>query len=133
MKILIDQFVLAAGDAESPSGLKINGKIVAEIAPRLRAMAVRAFDRANLQTSITFKITREHADTRICEAFILRHAVELPRSGLVKFSAADTRGGESDFFLADAVIESDEGEQIGATSIHTYTILGGAISILKPV
>lgn len=134
MKITIEPatgrpFELAGHGHTSPADLRINGELVAETAEYLRATVVDVFNRGNRRTSVTFSVTREHASVEAAQLYLLRHEVNVPRSGLVTFEAEQARGS---LWMYDAVLNTVSSSHVGATTLHSYSILGGEISNINP-
>lgn len=132
MKIKINNYPLADGALEGVSQFKINGQRVSQVAQFLRAAAVRVFNRGNLQTTVTFAITRAHESLMAAELFILEHDLNLPPQGLVTFTAGGAETQETERYLADAMITVSDREYIGVTTIHHYTVVGGELLKIKP-
>jgi len=98
-----------------------------------RADQVITFDRGNRQTTATFEITRTFATQDEADVFVLEHEETVPSSGLVSFTAFMPNGQKVVRYLAGGKIEQHElTEQIGVTTRHQYTIVGGTIQQTKP-
>lgn len=129
MRIMIQtssgEFDLCKGIAEDEhtQDLRINGKELLQVAQFLRATRGKAFPRGNTTTTVTFTVTREHADGRTCEEFIMAHHAAIPKAGDVLFIAEGS--GQSRYKLSDAGLDSHEPVQIGVASIHRYVFIGG--------
>jgi len=146
MKVTIGTFTLAEHDFTStPAGhqattlkstavsdFRINREVAGQIAEFVRAAQVKTFDRKNRKTSISFSVAREHTTIRNCEAWILEHSTKLPNSGLVTLQAKSDSGASSERYLQDAVLVVAESHYEGASSFHTYQIIGGDILTEKP-
>ncbi len=132
MKIKIATFWLSEDGQLSPDSLRVNGKRVIQIAALLRADASVTFNRKNTVTTIGFSITREHASVREAEAFLIQHEAEIPSSGIVEFVCYDGDGGESSFYLETGFLEVTDATYIGCSTFHSYSLVGGRITITKP-
>ena len=117
-------FVIAPGGISSPSGLSIHTERNTQVRQALRAPAARDSDRGNLQTSVTFSVTRYFPSPQLAEAFILLHASTIPGGGTVVFQTV----GSINFYLTNAVIKTTESKHTGRTTLHSYSISGGLIS-----
>lgn len=132
MKIKIENFWLAEAGQLSPDSLRVNGRRSIQIAALLRAEASKTFNRKNTVTTISFSITREHASFREAESYMIEHEAGIPASGIVEFICHDENGGESSFYLDTGFLETSEAYSIGVSTIHSYTIVGGRITTVKP-
>ena len=121
-------FDLCAGNAkgEYSEAFALNGAEVVQEAQFLRAVTSKAFPRGNTRTTASFTITKEHADARTCEAYILDHHAAIPKTGDVLFIAEGS--GSTTRKLSDAAFVSHSARQIGVTSIHVYQFTGGDFS-----
>lgn len=133
MKILIQtgsqSFDLCKGadQSENVEHFAINGReLVQEPEGFLRATKTKTFARGNTKTRVRFTITKEHADFRTCEEYILDHHATIPKTGSVKFIAEGS--GQTERTLSDASLVSHDRDHIGVTSIHTYEFTGGDFS-----
>jgi hypothetical protein len=126
VKSAADEFVLCGGmDAsEFTEDLQIDQQEQVEPGYFLRAKKCKQFARGNTETSISFVITRQHADIRTCEEYILAHAASVPKTGDVQF-IAEGANGNSTKKLSDAQFKGCSHKQIGCASIHTYRFIGG--------
>jgi len=133
MKVKIDNYSLASGNLEGVSNFRINGQRQAQIGQFLRAEDVKVFNRKNLQTNVSFTVTRLHESLMIAEIFILQHDRDVPAQGLVTFIAGDEGGKQIERYLNAAMIQVSERSFIGVSTMHSYTIIGGELLIQRPV
>ncbi len=133
MKIRINEtFWLAEENELSPDSLRVNGKRAVQVAPLLRAEAAKVFNRMNTTTTVSFAVTREHADARAAEEYMIAHEAAIPDSGIVEFICHDESGGESHFYLDTGALEATDANNIGCSTTHSYTLVGGRITTTKP-
>lgn len=121
-------FVLVAGVAETAlmEDLKINHQRVVQVGEFLRALTAQPFARGNRKTTMSWSITREHADFRAAEQFLLSHSAEIPASGTLMLIAEGS--GQKTYKLSNAELQTHESKRIGVTTLHTYTFIGGDFS-----
>lgn len=128
MKILLGNFSLAAGGAESPEDLRIEGRREVQTVALLRAADSLVLARGNRQLSVSFSVTREHRTYGAAEGFLLAHAATLPTGGTVTFVCEDAHGAQVRYTAQAAAVRSDLGTQRGVTTTHAYLLLCGPIS-----
>jgi hypothetical protein len=110
---------------------RVNRKIQAQ--EIFRADQIVTFDRGNRKTIATFEITRTFATQDEADVFVLEHEETVPSSGLVAFTAFQPNGQKVVRYLAGGKVDSHElVEQIGVTTRHQYTIVGGTIQQAAP-
>lgn len=80
------------------------------------------FDRTCRKITFTFTVQRVHADAETCELFILDLDSNLPSSGNVTLTP--TNSGSLRYIPGGFVV-NHQSQQNGASSITTYTIVGG--------
>jgi hypothetical protein len=144
MRVIIQngaaEFVLCKGiaDDENVEGWRESSRELVQIAAYLRAVVAEAFPRGNTQTSLSFAITREHADAKICEDYMASSHRSVPKTGkLIFITEGELIGGggvagQSRWELTKAALEGHDRFQIGVTSIHTYSFLGGDFTEATP-
>jgi hypothetical protein len=125
MRIFADKVQLA--DHGQIEVFDLNEQRVLQIDDGPRWEEVKVRDRKNSQTAIVFKVNRLHASLTACERFILQHAVQVPRRPAVFLMICDYSGQKFELRLLNAGIQSVVSTFIGATSMHTYTVVGGRI------
>ena len=128
MKILIDDFCLAAGGGESPEGLSINGSQPAQISRLLHAANASVLPLGGRVNTIAFAVTREHASNGAAAGFLFAHAATLPESGDATFLCEDAAGPQVEYAAAAAAVTADQGTQNGNRTTHKYTLVCGAIT-----
>jgi hypothetical protein len=115
-------------EGDAVSAFALDGAQLAQVVPLFRAATVQAINRGNRTRTITFTRTRRpHASAEAARLFLADHDKEL--EGITADDCVLTfRVGGSDYSrtLKDAVVTSHRGEQIGLTTRHTYTLVGGA-------
>jgi hypothetical protein len=117
-------FILAPGGISSPNGLAIHTERNTQVRQALRAMAARDSDRGNMQTSVSFSVTRYFSTVQLAESYILLHASTIPGGGTVVFQTV----GGTNYYLTNAVVKTTESKHTGRTTSHSYSISGGLIS-----
>lgn len=91
----------------------------------LRGPKAKQADRGNLHTTVAFSVTRYFDNIADAEQYILLHAATIPGGGTVKFTS--TSG--TNFYMTDSVVSTTESKQTGRTTLHSYSIVGGVISL----
>ncbi|HEX4083985.1 MAG TPA: hypothetical protein VHY22_03665 [Chthoniobacteraceae bacterium] len=136
MLVSIGTFNLCDGTREGGVGttrlrFRVNRKI--QVQELFRADQVETFDRGNRQTIAKFEITRTFPTQEEADVYVLEHEETIPSSGLVAFTAIQPNGQKVLRYLAGGKVESHElMEQIGVTTRHQYTIVGGEIQQTMP-
>jgi hypothetical protein len=98
-----------------------------------RAEEIETFDRGNRETEVTFEVSRTFANQEAADVFILQHETTLPSVGIVTFSAFLPNGQKVVRYLAGGKVRLHAlVEQIGVTTRHQYTIIGGNIQSTVP-
>ena len=119
---------LANGGRESIDGLAIDGQRIVQVGTFIRAEEITPFARKNKKTTITFSVSREHNSIEDCGNFILTHAAELPFQGTLHMISIAAGGAEYEKILPNATIISDRSRQMGQSSFHSYTFIGGQLT-----
>jgi hypothetical protein len=132
MKIKIGDFWLSKEGELAPDSLHVNGERVIQPADILRAASKKFFNRKNASTVIAFSVTREHSSVRAAEAFLIKHEAEIPDSGIIEVISYDGSGGEESAYIPTGFLKTTEASYIGCSTFHSYTIIGGRITITKP-
>ena len=132
MKIKINEFWLCEDGQLAPNSLHINGRRQVQIAQFLRAGASKVWNRKNTVTTISFSVVREHATTRAAEGYMLQHEADIPASGVVTFVCPDKNGAEDFFYFDAGILDTTEAAQIGVSTEHSYTLIGGRVITTKP-
>lgn len=133
MRITIGNFVLCGGTETNqfPEQFSVDGSQILDVQQALRAKAVRVVDRGNTTTSISFAVTREHASYLAACAFAMAHHHEIPKSGVVAL-VCQTPGAQT-YYLQDGRLQSTRCSPIvGVSTVHAYTLIGGAVSTSQP-
>ena len=128
MRILIDNFCLAAGGAESPGELSIDGKQPVQISRLLHAADANVLPLGGRVNTIAFSVTREHGSHGAAEGFLFAHAATVPESGQATFLCEDLEGPLVQYVAAAAAVSADLGTRNGNLTTHKYTLVCGAIS-----
>ncbi|MDR0679227.1 MAG: hypothetical protein LBF24_03200, partial [Puniceicoccales bacterium] len=85
-------------------------------------------DRGNRRTELQFSVLRRHPSSAAATEFLLGHG-----AGLLDLEGTATLVSEGPtqrtFVLAPAVLRRVQGTQEGTTTTHSYTILGGSLTL----
>jgi hypothetical protein len=104
-----------------------------QVAQIFRGDEVETFDRGNRETIVTFEISRTFSTQEVADVYVLQHEDTVPSTGLVTFTAFQPNGQKVVRYLAEGVVQTHELlEQIGVTTRHHYTIIGGTIQQAAP-
>src|SRR5687768_14002580 len=123
MRIFADKVQLA--DHGQIEFLDLNENRIVQIDEGPLWEEIKVRDRKNSRTELVFKPYRLHASLTACEQFILKHAVLVPRRPAVFHMICDYNGAKAELKLLNAGIMSVGSTYIGATSMHTYRVVGG--------
>jgi hypothetical protein len=129
MKLLLGNRALAAGVdcEEEPFAVSLEVIGIVQIANTLRAASASPIDRGNRRTELQFSVLRRHASISAATDYLFCHG-----ASLCDLAGTATLIGEGPsqtaFTLSNAVLRSVRGVQDGATTTHTYTIVGGNLS-----
>ena len=132
MKIKIADFWLAEAGELAPDELIVNARRIVQVAQFLRSSAAKPIPRKNTITTISFSVTRTHTSVRAAGGYMLQHEVDIPDEGVITFISQDQGGGESNYYFDNAAVETTQAKRIGVTTFHSYTIIGGRITTVKP-
>jgi len=129
MRITIGTFVVCEGNnkGEYPEAFAVDGEEIVQVAQYLRATASVPIARGNTLLTVSFKITREHADARSAAEYALVHHASIPKLGDVVFQCETP--GVRKYKLTSGVLKSHKCDpMIGCTTIHSYVIQGGGFT-----
>jgi hypothetical protein len=136
MLVSIGTFNLCDGTREGGVGttrLRFRVRRKIQVQELFRADQVSTFDRGNRETTATFEITRTFPTQEEADVYVLEHEDTIPSSGLVAFTAFQPNGQKVVRFLAGGKVQNHELiEQIGVTTRHQYTIVGGEVQKTMP-
>jgi hypothetical protein len=134
MRITIDNVCICEGDEKSeyPDSFSSSLQRNVQIKETLRGTNAQPIGRGNALRRISFRVTREHADHRTALEWAVAHEAEIPENGDVKFVLqAD---GESVYWFHDCQVEATQLDPIiGSTTVHSYSLVGGAFNQTQPV
>ena len=111
-----------------PQDLLVAGPIAAQVAETIRATNALVYHRGNLQTAITFSVTRECASPQAAELFCFTHPRDVLREDTLIILAQTANGGTSKLTLAGAAIQDVQCRQVGLSVLVSYNIIGGALT-----
>ena len=129
MKLFLGNRALAGGvdREEEPFAVSLEVVGVVQIAHRLRGASAAPFDRGNRRAELQFSVLRRHASVSAATDYLFSHGASLgDLSGTV--TIVDEGQSQNTFVLSNAVLRSVRGVQDGATTTHSYTIVGGKLS-----
>jgi hypothetical protein len=132
MIILADKIELVS-NLEIPAtedGVSINGEFVVDVGEFVRGKQIEVFDRGNDRTEIVFATTRSHESVAASEKFVLEHRSLVPRRCLISL-ISDYDEERVERFIKDACVAQVASRARGATSFHSYRIIGGRIITKK--
>jgi len=136
MLVSIGTFSLCDGTRSGGVGVtrlrfRVHRKI--QVAEVFRAEEVETFDRGNRETTVIFEISRTFPTQEVADVYVLQHEDTVPSVGIVTFTAFQPNGQKVVRYLADGKVQTHElVEQIGVTTRHQYTIIGGTIQQAMP-
>jgi len=136
MLVSIGNYALCDGTRSGGVGVaKLHFRVVRKIqtVQLFRAEEVETFDRGNRETTVTFEISRTFPTQQAADVYVLQHEETVPSCGVVTFSAYQPNGQRVVRYLADGKVLAHElVEQIGVTTRHRYSIVGGTIQATAP-
>lgn len=133
MLIRYGAIVLADGDrGDAVSGLTLGGQRVVQVEALPGATTVTLFPRGNRAVTVSFSITRQHADVPTASAFIIELPDQLKDTALLRLLATGAQGARVERFLPGACLESYEGRQTGCTTFHRFTFQAATITKTSP-
>ena len=113
---------LAGGVAVSD--LRVNQRRISDIVPVLAGISPQTYDRKGRPCEYDFVVKRTHADLESAEAFIIGLEDAIPATGSVVITT--TGPSASSFEIQNGKVKSlDLEQQQGATTFHSYSIIGG--------
>jgi len=136
MLVSIGSFPLCDGTRSGGVGvtrLRFRVQRMIQVADVFRGAEVETFDRGNRETTVTFEVSRTFTTQEAADVYVLQHEDIIPSSGIVTFVAFQPNGQIIARYLADGKVRTHElVEQIGVTTRHQYTIIGGTIQQTVP-
>lgn len=136
MLVSIGTFKLCDGTREGGVGvtrLKFHVDRKIQVQEVFRAEEVITFDRGNRRTTASFEVSRTFPTQEEADVYVLTHEDTLPSSGMVAFTAVQPNGQKVVRYLAGGKVARHElVEQIGVTTRHQYTIVGGTVQQSAP-
>ena len=120
--------VLADGESTSPANLSVTENRESQQATGLRWRRAKQFPRGNKSTTVTFDIERISDTLGAGEKLLMEHATLVPENGLVEFKFFDG----SSMFLEATEIKSVTSSNIGKTTKHSYSMIGGEMITRRP-
>ncbi len=113
---------LAGGVAVSD--LRLDQRRIADVVAILAGVSPQIYDRVGRPCTYTFTVKRTHANAGAAEAFLLGLGDAVPSSGDISIIT----GGPTpaSFVIPNAKVQViDLAQEDGATTYHTYSIIGG--------
>ena len=99
------------------------------IAPVVKGLVTRQFDRGNQSNEVTFGSTRTFATPDLCFLYTLEYLDNVPLTGTIVFQVDLPGGGTSSRFMANAVMQRPEMDPIGVSLTLEYSVSGGNIAV----
>jgi hypothetical protein len=115
---------LSGGVALSETRIPIER--ITDIVTPLNVGTLTTYNRTTHKTDLTFTVRRTHSSVENCEVFILELDNFLPTTGTVTVICTDTLIPVTRTIPNGAVLDHQLQQQLGATSFHTFHIVGGA-------
>jgi hypothetical protein len=113
---------------EEPFAISLEVTGAVQIATALRGAFAAPIDRGNRRTELQFSVLRRHQSVAAATDFLLSHG-----AGLLDLEGTVTLVSEgptqSVFTLSPAVLRRVQGTQEGASTTHSYAILGGSLTL----
>ena len=127
MTVSIGAYVLCDGTLENGvavSDLRVNQRLIADVVPILEGVSPQIYDRIGRPCTYTFTVKRTHPDVATSEEFLIGLEDAIPASGTI--SITTTGPGSTSFDIPNGKVQSHElVQEIGATTFHQYSIIGG--------
>ncbi len=118
---------LAGGVAVSE--LRVNQRRIADIVPVLGGVSPQDYDRKGRPCIYAFTVKRTHADLGAAEDFIIGLEDAIPATGSI--TVTTTGPSSSTFEISNGKVQSlDLVQQQGATTFHSYSVIGGPPQIV---
>ncbi len=106
------------------SDLRVNQRRIADIVAILAGVGPEIYDRVGRPCTYSFTVKRTHADADAAEQFLLGLADAVPSTGTINVITSGP--SPASFSIPNAKVQSiDLEQQSGATTFHTYSIIGG--------
>ncbi len=113
---------LAGGVAVSD--LRLNQQRIADVVAILAGVSPHIYDRTGRPCVYSFTVKRTHANASAAESFLLGLGDAIPSTGDISVTTSDPT--PVSFVIPNAKVQSiDLVQQEGATTYHTYSIIGG--------
>lgn len=135
MRILVDTTLLCDPDLPSqcigPTGLSLQGESIVDEETFFLAVAKTFFERGGESITLQFRVQRIFETHRLAERFFLTHRNNVPRQGVVQFTAGLGSDTE-DIYLEDAIVQPSMVSLVGTVVIVQYVITGGQFTTDVP-
>ncbi len=106
------------------SELRLAQRRIADIVPILAGISPQVYDRIGRPCVYSFTVKRTHADADAAEVFSIALEDAVPDSGTITITTSDPTPAAFD--IPNAKVQSiDLVQQSGATTFHSYSIIGG--------
>ncbi|MFO7534714.1 MAG: hypothetical protein R6X19_03365 [Kiritimatiellia bacterium] len=120
---LCDGPTRAVDKSGGPADLAVNGRILTQPVFPIRATASTVLWRANLATTVTFRVTRLFSTVAAAEMWAVAHPGSVVRAGTLTITE-----GATSKTMVNANLEDVQCRHVGASVIVTYKIIGGVLS-----
>lgn len=126
MIIKIDNIKLAEGGVKSAVDLRRGGDgFSLQVADGLRWTDVEVLDRNNRSNSFSFMVWREHDTAEKAATFVLDHAADAERVGLITFETSTGTSATRRFMNGACKVATAYSK--GRSSFFAYQLTGGAL------
>lgn len=110
-------------------GLSIGDDVSGQVAEFLRATEIKAWNRQNQRTALSFRVARECASAVAAHAWQLAFHAGCIRAGTVHLIETSSSGSTQTVKIANAVITSIRTTPLGVTRVVEFSIVGGKLSL----
>jgi len=123
-------FALGSGRNEPASVQGLDGSRVLNVVPLTRSAESGVFDQGNVSHALNVLVTRHHASAAAACDYVFDHAAYVfALSGDV---VVESPSGKK-WKLTSGKVESHKlSKWVGRTTVHSYTIRGGTLSVVIP-
>lgn len=137
MQILFETTYLAPGQAQSASGIALNGRQIVDEAAFFRAATKTFYPRGNLSVKFEFTVWYVYATSVLAEVALLTLPGQLPMTNadngvLQCLCGAETPATSQICYMAGAVLEDVSLQQIGVSIGVRYSFVGPGFSTSTP-
>lgn len=125
MRIEYNGQTLSDGGIDGPQSIRMAPSRIVDASPALRAAYATQRDQQGKANVLAWTQERTHASIAAAQQFLLTHVAGLPDG---RHDATITTEAGTVHTLSAAVLVPGEARQLGCTTVHSYSLHGGAIS-----